>query len=213
MFQCIEIVLVSETSLSPPPPLLPPWLTTSSSKSNTSFHQKISCNLHRLITPHHSIRTSPLPLFFRNPLMANLEHKNSSPVTHAYSLKAAIFHKMAVILSLEINNDKITPSTKKAFLKVLYIVCRIKKKNIFFEKHARIHMEGHKIAVCETASDSVFVMNTSFTSNATYVHHALAEVREAFNATMLDFGYTRKLEPYNPTQQQVTPPQKHPFYG
>ena len=48
--------------------------------------------------------------------------------TTANSLKAAIFHTMALKLSHEINNDQITVSTKRTFLKVLYNVCKIKKE-------------------------------------------------------------------------------------
>ena len=76
-------------------------------------------------------------------------------------------------MSLEIIRDKITPSTKKASLEVLYNVCRIKKKNISFQQYPRIQIDGPKIAVCETASDSVFVISISFMSKDTYFHHAL----------------------------------------
>ena len=50
--------------------------------------------------------------------------------TTANSLKAAIFHTMALKLSHGINNDQITVSTKRTFLKVLYNVnvCKIKKE-------------------------------------------------------------------------------------
>ena len=41
------------------------------------------------------------------------------PSTTANSLKAATFHTMAFKLSLEINKDQITISTKRSFLKVL----------------------------------------------------------------------------------------------
>ena len=55
------------------------------------------------------------------------------PLTTASSLEAAIFHTMAFILSLDINDDQITLSTKRWFLKGLYNVCKIKKKNISFK--------------------------------------------------------------------------------
>ena len=96
------------------------------------------------------------------------------PSTTAHGLKAAIFHIMAFELSLEINNDQIlqnahqilqnTPSTKRSFLKVLYNVCKIENKNIPFEQYARLHLDGPKIAICETASKAVFVLNSSFTT-------------------------------------------------
>ena len=119
---------------------------------------------------------------------------------------------MASKLSLEINSDNITPFTKKTLPKVFYNVCRIKKK-IIFEHYFRIHMNGPKIAVCETTSLSVFAINTSFTRKDTYFHLALAKACDALNATMLSFGFTPNLEPYNLTQHQVQPPKKHPFYG
>ena len=51
----------------------------------------------------------------------------TSSHSKAQSLKAAIFHTMAYKLSLEINNNKITPKSLIAFLKVLYNVAQIKK--------------------------------------------------------------------------------------
>ena len=75
--------------------------------------------------------------------------------TNANSLKAAIFYTMAFKLSLEINTDQVTVPTKRSFLKVLYNVCKIKKKNIALEQYARIHLDGPKIAICETTSDMV----------------------------------------------------------
>ena len=66
-----------------------------------------------------------------------------------------MFHTMAFKLSLESNSYKFTPSTKNAFLKVLYNVCRKKKKFISFEQYSRIRMDGSEIAVCQTAFNSV----------------------------------------------------------
>ena len=43
---------------------------------------------------------------------------------------AAIIHSMAFNMSLDIKIDKVTIPTKKSFLKVLYNVCKVKKKNI-----------------------------------------------------------------------------------
>ena len=62
--------------------------------------------------------------------------------TNANSLKAAIFHAIAFKMSLDINHDNVTIPTKQSFLKVLYIVCKIKKNNINFEQYARIHLDG-----------------------------------------------------------------------
>ena len=43
----------------------------------------------------------------------------TSSQSKVHSLKAAIFHTMAYKLSLEINNNKITPKSLIAFLKIL----------------------------------------------------------------------------------------------
>ena len=88
----------------------------------------------------------------------------TSDFSKVHSLKAAIFHTMAFKLSLEINKNKITPKSLIAFLKVLYNVTQIKKKKITFDQYSRIHLEGPKIAICETASNVVFVLNSSFTT-------------------------------------------------
>ena len=74
----------------------------------------------------------------------------TSDFSKVHSLKAAIFHTMAFKLSLEFNRNKVTPKSLSAFLKVLYNVTQIKKKNITFEQYSRIHLEGPKIAICET---------------------------------------------------------------
>ena len=52
----------------------------------------------------------------------------TSTTSKVHSLKAAIFRTMAFKLSLDINNNKITPKSLIAFLKVLYNVTQIKKK-------------------------------------------------------------------------------------
>ena len=62
------------------------------------------------------------------------------PSTTANSPKAPIFHTMAFKLSLDINDDQITSSMKRSFLKVLYNVCKRKKNNINFEQYARNHL-------------------------------------------------------------------------
>ena len=85
-----------------------------------------------------------------------------------HSLKAAIFHTMAFKLSLEINKNKMTPKPLIVFLKVLYNITQIKKKKITFEQYSRLHLNGPKIAICETASNVVFVLNSSFTTKDQY---------------------------------------------
>ena len=121
----------------------------------------------------------------------------TSEFSKVHSLKAAIFHTMAFKLSLEIHKNKITPKCFIAFLKVLYNVTQIKKKKITFEQYSRIHLQGPKIAICETASNVVFVLNSSFTSKDQYFRTALQEATDAFNNMLKVFEYTQKLELYD----------------
>ena len=137
----------------------------------------------------------------------------TSSHSKVHCLKAAIFHTMAYKLSLEINNNKITPKSLIAFLKVLYNVTQIKKKHLTFEQYSRIPVAGPKIAICETASNVVFVLNSAFTSKDQYFQAALHEATNAFNEMLHSFGYTQKLEHYDPHQHQAHPPHQHPLYN
>ena len=100
-------------------------------------------------------------------------------------------------ISLEINKNKITPKSLIAFFKVLYNVTQIKKKKITFEQYSRIHVEGPKIAICETALNVAFVLNSSFTTKDQYFRVAIQEATDAFNNLLKDFGYTQQLEIYD----------------
>ena len=137
----------------------------------------------------------------------------TSSHSKVHSLKAAIFHTMAYKLSLKINNNKRTPKSLIAFLKVLYNVANIKQKRITFEQYSRIHVAGPKIVICQTASNVVFVLNSAFTSKDQYFHVALQEATEAFNEMLQRFGYTQKLEIYDPHQHQAHPPQQYLLYN
>ena len=91
--------------------------------------------------------------------------------------------------------------------------CHTKKEEkITFEQYSRIHLEGPKIAICETASKVVFVLNSSFTSKDQYFRTALQEATDAFDNLLKDFGYTQKLELYDPLQHQTHPPSQHPLF-
>ena len=136
----------------------------------------------------------------------------ASNLSKVHSLKAAIFHTMAYKLSLEINKNKITPKTLIAFLKVLYNISQIKKKKITFEQYSRIHLAGPKIAVCETTSNVIFVLNSSFTSKDQYFRAAIQEAMTAFNNTLQDFDYTQTLEFYDSNTHQVHPPLRTPLF-
>ena len=111
----------------------------------------------------------------------------TSSQSKVHSHKAAIFHTMAYELSLEINKNKIYPKTIIVFLKVLYNVAQIKTKTITFEQYSRIHLAGPKIAICETASKVVFVLNSAFTSKDQYFKAAIQEAILAFNDVLKDF--------------------------
>ena len=136
----------------------------------------------------------------------------TSSQSKVHILKAAIFHTMAYKLSLEINKNKITPKTNIASLKVPYNVAQIKNKKITFEQYSRIHLAGPKIAICETASNAVFVLNSAFTSKDQYFHTAILEAIIVFNNIRKDFGYTQTLEYYNPLVHQAHPPPQHPLF-
>ena len=98
-------------------------------------------------------------------MVPNAETEDINTMTSkVHSLKAAIFHTMAFKLSLEVNKNKVTPKPFIAFLKVLYNVTQIKKKKITFDQNSRIYHKGPKVAICETASNVVFVLNSSFTA-------------------------------------------------
>ena len=66
--------------------------------------------------------------------------------------------------------------------------------------------------ICGTASNKFFVLNFSITTKYQYFRVAIEEACAAFNKMLLEFGYTQKVELYDPQTHQVHPPQPHPFY-
>ena len=136
----------------------------------------------------------------------------TSNLSEVHSLKAAIFHTMAFKFSLEINKKKVAPKSLVAFLTVLYNITQIKKKKITFEQYSCLHLTGPKIAICKTASNVVFVLNSSFTTKDQYFRAAIQEAIAAFNIMLEDFGYTQKLEVYYPLMHQAHPPQQQPLF-
>ena len=149
------------------------------------FHTLFLCLLGSLLLlPHRTTRTSPS--------MAPPEPKNKiTTSSNVNSLKPTFFHTKAFILSLEVNNDKMTSATKRSFRKFLNNRCQIKKKHINFQQYFPIHESSRKIAIRETASDSVFILNDAFTSEDNYFKVHQDEACNAFNAIMLDCGYTQ----------------------
>ena len=53
----------------------------------------------------------------------------------------------------------------------------------------------------------------SFTNKDHYFQAALGEAHQAFNAILLEFGYSQKLQKYDPDVHQISPTQKYRFYG
>ena len=119
---------------------------------------------------------------------------------------------MAYKMSLEVKTGTLTLPTRRSFLKVLYNVCQFKKKRANFEQYYRIHVEGPKIAVCETTLETVLVLKSVFTTKDNYFQVALDDGIDAFNATLHNFGYTQKLQRYDPDTHQVHPTPKFPFW-
>ena len=116
------------------------------------------------------------------------ESKNKNKflsITNAHSLKAAIFYTMAFIILLEIDNEKVIDPTERSFFKVLHNVRKIKKKQINFEQYTHLHLDDPKIAICETVSDTVFILNASFTTKDNYFRVAIDEACFASNKVML----------------------------
>ena len=146
------------------------------------------------------------------PQKSEIKQLVTSTESKVHGLKTAIFHTMAYTMSLEINKGYVTLPTRRSFLKVLYNVCQIKKKHITFEQYYRVHVHGPKIAICEITSDTVFVLNSAFTTKDNYFQVALDDAIDAFNAVLLDFGYTQQLQRYNPETHQVHLPSKHPLW-
>ena len=97
-------------------------------------------------------------------------------------------------------------------MKVLYNITQIEKKKITFKQYSRIHFTGPKIDICETASKVVFVLNSSSTTKDQYFRAAIHETTAAFNTILQDFGYTQKLEVYDPLMHQAHPPPQHPLF-
>ena len=87
-----------------------------------------------------------------------------------------------------------------------------KEEKITFEQYSRIHLQGPKIVICETASNVVFVLNSSFTSKDQYFHTALQEATDAFSKMLQDFRYNQKLELYDPIQHQTHPPSQNSLF-
>ena len=67
-------------------------------------------------------------------------------------------------------------------------------KHILFEQYSSIPVEVPQILICETISNTVFVLDSRFTHNDHYFHAALQEAIDAFNNVLRDFGYHENLK-------------------
>ena len=89
---------------------------------------------------------------------------------------------------------------------------KLKRRNLRLNNIPALHLDGPKIAICGTVSNVVFVLNSAFTTKDQYFRAAIQEALTAFNNMLQDFGYTQKLEVYDPHTHQGHPPQQHPLF-
>ena len=73
-------------------------------------------------------------------------------------------------------------------------------------------LRAQRSRICETTSETVFVLNSSFTTKDNYFQTVLDHAIDEFNATLLDIGYAQQLQRYDPETHQVHHPSKHPFW-
>ena len=59
---------------------------------------------------------------------------------------------------------------------------------------------------------SFLCFHSSFTTKDHHFRAAIEEAITAFNNMLQDFGYTQKLEIYDPHMDQVHPPQQHSLF-
>ena len=67
-------------------------------------------------------------------------------------------------------------------------------------------------SLCARPLQKQFLSNSEFTTKDNYFQTALDDAIDAFNATLLDFGYTQQLQRYDPETHQVHTTSKHPFW-
>ena len=126
------------------------------------------------------------------------------------NLKAAIIQWLINFL-LKSTRIK-SPQDDYCFTQSSLQCCPDQDKKITFEQYSRIHLAGPKIAICETASNAVFILNSAFTSKEQYFKTDIQEAILAFNNVLKDFGYTQTLEYYDPNVHQAHPPPQHPLF-
>ena len=123
-----------------------------------------------------------------------------------HSLKAPIFKILALKIGNEINNSTIAPSIRRSFFKILFNLFLLSSKKIPFEQYYCLRVSGPRIAICETNTSNVFVIDrTSFEQSNFYFLHAIQEAMDAFKSVLNDFGLSRKLEAYDPKKHPTQP--------
>ena len=112
------------------------------------------------------------------------------PSYNAHSLEAAICKTLALKVGNELNNGTIAPSSRRAFFKITYNVFLISSKKIPFEQYCRLHLSGPNVAICETKSNTVFVLtHTSFDQNNFCFLHVVQEAVDAFYEVLKNLGW------------------------
>ena len=116
----------------------------------------------------------------------------------AKSLKGAIFHTMAIKLSLEVNNYRITISTKKSCLKILYNIFKIKKKHRNFEQYDQLLLDGPQNCHLWNSLIYGFRPKLIFYYQRRKLYSCTRRSLWRFQKRMLHFGYAQNIELYNP---------------
>ena len=92
-------------------------------------------------------------------------------------------------------------------------MCHIATNNkIPLKQYYRLHSTGHKIDICETVLDAVFVLDIFFTHKDHLFEAALQEAMDSFNAVLFDFEYHQQFERYDTDDHSIIPKSNHPFY-
>ena len=92
---------------------------------------------------------------------------------------------MAFKLSFEINKKKPPINYLLLFSKFFH---QNKEEENYVRTIFRLHLDGPKLAICETSSNVVIDLNSSFTSKDNYFRAAVAGATTAFNNTLQEFG-------------------------
>ena len=107
-------------------------------------------------------KTHMKPSIVSSPSQTN--HTVSS--INAHSIKSAISKILALKIGNEINKGTNAPSIRRASFEILFNIFLFYSKKIPFEKYYRLQRSGAPIAIYETNSSNVFVIDhTTFEQN------------------------------------------------